>query len=456
MLLETFESQPFLYRLPSVIEPGGSEVYNLYLVTSPRIYGEAYDGGGELAMFLNQEPLQDGYEVIYLWVQQAMVFWPSYNYMLYRFNSTTGEYLGSISTAATLFVFSQFAQSADGTIYRADDTNKVYKCQIDPLLGVTSDGVVLYNLSTFAGVISLNAFNINAGNSIALIGANVENQLRVHDLGSGALLRTVTLPGYPVKIMVQNDNLCYVLDSNSVVSLIDFQLGELLSVFKVQESFTYTAGTLAFDSKYNRFLAWTASIDTTGQNTGIIIGYFPAPQPVYLTDPIPLAPPRQYETTPIYTRLCGDMGESIGGVTVSLASSDTTVALIMGFPAVTDGDGESVGTMADVNAGTATITASCVTASPIVTPALLPTWSDPLPAGVHGLLYTTTLTAYGGVAPYSFACPGLPAGLAITGGSGVITGTPTTPVTALPLSPTVTDSATPPTTIFLVTHITIT
>lgn len=59
-------------------------------------------------------------------------------------------------------------------------------------------------------------------------------------------------------------------------------------------------------------------------------------------------------------------------------------------------------------------------------------WPDPLPAGTVGTAYSFTLTATGGVPPYSFVTTAgftLPAGLSLNSSTGVISGTPTTPVT---------------------------
>ncbi|MFN7974255.1 MAG: putative Ig domain-containing protein [Acidobacteriota bacterium] len=53
---------------------------------------------------------------------------------------------------------------------------------------------------------------------------------------------------------------------------------------------------------------------------------------------------------------------------------------------------------------------------------------SPLPNGTVGVPYSVTISASGGTAPYTFAVTGgaLPAGLALNGATGVISGTPTT------------------------------
>ncbi|HUB31081.1 MAG TPA: putative Ig domain-containing protein, partial [Terracidiphilus sp.] len=68
-----------------------------------------------------------------------------------------------------------------------------------------------------------------------------------------------------------------------------------------------------------------------------------------------------------------------------------------------------------------------------------------LPNGQVGAIYSTTLTATGGTAPYTWTLTSgtLPAGLSLSASTGAITGTPTTAVTSTPLTFTVTDASNP-------------
>jgi hypothetical protein len=74
---------------------------------------------------------------------------------------------------------------------------------------------------------------------------------------------------------------------------------------------------------------------------------------------------------------------------------------------------------------------------------LLALWSDPLPNAQVGVPYLFTLTARGGVPPYTFAVVTgvLPAGLTLNAATGLISGTPTTAVTLDAVTFSVTDSA---------------
>jgi hypothetical protein len=85
-----------------------------------------------------------------------------------------------------------------------------------------------------------------------------------------------------------------------------------------------------------------------------------------------------------------------------------------------------------------------LTISPATPPPLTITTSS-LPNGQVGVAYQATLTATGGTAPLSWALTTgtLPAGLTLTGATGLISGTPTASATAVALTFTVTDSGNP-------------
>jgi lysophospholipase L1-like esterase len=77
------------------------------------------------------------------------------------------------------------------------------------------------------------------------------------------------------------------------------------------------------------------------------------------------------------------------------------------------------------------------------TPPTLRITSNAMPSGVVGTSYSAQQTASGGVAPYSYAATGLPAGLVINSATGAITGTPTTAGGPTSVVVTATDSTAP-------------
>jgi Putative Ig domain len=67
--------------------------------------------------------------------------------------------------------------------------------------------------------------------------------------------------------------------------------------------------------------------------------------------------------------------------------------------------------------------------------------NTPLPNAAVGMAYSASQTASGGVTPYTYSAFGLPAGLAINPATGAITGTPTFPAAATPVTIKAADSS---------------
>ena len=90
------------------------------------------------------------------------------------------------------------------------------------------------------------------------------------------------------------------------------------------------------------------------------------------------------------------------------------------------------------------LTASTTGLTITINPPTLAITNTALPNGTVGVAYTASETASGGTQPYTYSATGLPAGLSINSGTGVISGTPTT-ATAGPVAVTITatDSTNP-------------
>ena len=367
MLRQTFTSKPLTYRLASDMHTGLGpyNAYYPYLTTPPRVYGEEYDGSGVVAMFVNDEDSL-GFEAIYLLLQHNQVDWPSYLFRLHRWDATDGTYLGgvdsSIGPGANLF-----SQCRDGTLYSMDEHNQVYKYSVDTTTHkLVTDGVLqfYFDSSVYSTFIAPTGYLIDNELGLLLGNGNLHNYLAVWDLATGEIRSRIPTPGYPVVVMPEDTARCYVMTSCGVITLIDYSENKVLSAFRLQAGFqTEPAGqgrSICWDRRYRRFLNWLYTpVDETGQNTAVIGGYFPVPIPTYLTAPIPLKPPRKYRTTPILTRVCGNMGEPVGGTRVSFSlPAGTTAAIANGFPSNSDGDGDALGSIIDLDSGVITLNAT--------------------------------------------------------------------------------------------------
>jgi|GEM_PF-466984 len=122
-------------------------------------------------------------------------------------------------------------------------------------------------------------------------------------------------------------------------------------------------------------------------------------------------------------------------------SINSSTGAITGTPTTVTGSPFSVSITA-IDSGTG---ATQQTATKQLTLTVLPTLSvttTSLASGTVGTVYSATLQAMGGVAPYTWNATGLPAGLSLNATSGVLSGTPTTPG-AQTATITVTDSGAP-------------
>ena len=112
-------------------------------------------------------------------------------------------------------------------------------------------------------------------------------------------------------------------------------------------------------------------------------------------------------------------GGAIAGAT---AASYTTAATSAA------NSGEAFSVIVTNSAGTVTSSSALLTVSPAGAPALSITTSSTLPSGFVQTAYTDTLQATGGTTPYTWTVLSgqLPGGLALSGTTGTISGTPTT------------------------------
>ncbi|HUA95372.1 MAG TPA: putative Ig domain-containing protein [Acidimicrobiales bacterium] len=120
------------------------------------------------------------------------------------------------------------------------------------------------------------------------------------------------------------------------------------------------------------------------------------------------------------------------------ASLDPSTGTITGTPTAT---GTSTVTVTVTDYESPPASASAALGLSIAPPLAITTAT--LPAGSATLPYTATLLATGGETPYTWSATGLPAWASIDPSTGVITGTPTAPMTAT-VTVTVTDTESPP------------
>jgi Putative Ig domain len=109
-------------------------------------------------------------------------------------------------------------------------------------------------------------------------------------------------------------------------------------------------------------------------------------------------------------------------------SLNTSTGLITGTPTAS-GTANFTASVADSESPAQT---KSVTLSIVIAPVSLSITTSSLPSGTVGSQYSTVLQANGGTSPYSWSISAgsLPAGLSLAASTGIISGTPTAPVTA--------------------------
>ncbi len=143
------------------------------------------------------------------------------------------------------------------------------------------------------------------------------------------------------------------------------------------------------------------------------------------------------------------VASSVSSITVTAKLADSSASLkIDGEPVTCDASG-SGSYSATLSTGTNRIPIAVTSADglsqksymiTITRRAALTILDDGVTVAVAGQAYSKALSASGGAAPYTWSASGLPAGLAVNAGTGVISGTASV-VGSYPLTITVTDSA---------------
>ena len=317
MFKKIFETVPIPYRLPSERAgiPSGTglqALYNAYLVTAPRIYAESIYGGSAAinGMYVTRDiTAADGDAVITIAGTTEMIYWPGYERVYWRFNAKTGAFIEVGSNPASLFEGDVF-QSPDGSVWAIALTTFYQK---DPItLEYLADTV--RNSSEF-GVTTVYIPMVDRVQNLLVAYTSDDSGLhtiRTFDWTTGDLIRIIQVSGTPANIMPEDNRRCWVISVQGIMNLVDYVTGEVISTLHTPVP---SAGDIHFswDPITRRFLTFEAvPDDTDGACLSKITGYYPVPQPVAITAPIPLKALRDGRRVEMLCRTFGDVGEGVG------------------------------------------------------------------------------------------------------------------------------------------------
>lgn len=358
MYAKIFESEPPLYRLPSELYgiPDGiglASLYNPYLVTAPRVFAESISSVDGVWVKRERTPYSDF--TIYLAAIHDFIYWPSYNFTVYRFDGTTGAFLDRTidqSLPYSLFAY-QIFQARDGSLWQS--TVLGYFFEVDPLTFAEISGT--RELPAKYGAITLDRPLVDRAQNLVVMAVDGEvGTVSVWNFATGAFVRRIAISGvHAAQIFAEDATRCYVLCTNGMLNLIDYSTGECISTLRAPEFEAASVNyALAWDRYLRRLLVFTTRADDTdGACLSTLSGYYPVPLGVSMTVPIPLRAPRANRRTPFLCRVYGDAGEGVPGVKITPAAVD---ASIDGAPPFTDSDGEALITLTPEAAGSDTLT----------------------------------------------------------------------------------------------------
>jgi hypothetical protein len=354
MFAQNFESAAPPYALPGQADiVHASAIYHPELITPPRIYAEEISG--LVGLFVNREKTPWSDFTIHLLASTQQIYYPSYNFIDWRFDGMTGAYLDRrVGLPGTLYDY-QIHQARDGSLWRTSILGSFF--EVDPL---TFEEIPdSREMPEKYGAIELDLPMVDRAQNLVVMSTSNENrQIGVYDFTTGALTRRINIGGIAAAIVPEDERRCYVLTNDNLLNLIDYTTGEILSTLKMPDMEAGAADSiLAWDRYLRRWLRFTLRDNATdGACLSTIAGYYPVPLAVGLTNPMPLIPPRKGRAVPCLARAYGDAGEPIPGLQLSAEASGA--ASISGAPAATDDDGEAIITIACDDAGAATVETS--------------------------------------------------------------------------------------------------
>lgn len=329
MFKQVFESKPLPYRLPteryradgSVVGiPSGVGMNGLYhaeLVTAPRIYSETVNSGNEIdGMYVSRFDTANSQSVITLVGWTYMIYWPGYERLYWRFDSTTGEFLERGPNPGTYYEYELY-QSRDGSIWQTTITGEFY--QKDPVTLAKIDGTTREPDEFGVTIVYIPLVDRLQNLLIAYTSDDAgKNTISVFDWTTGDKLRTIFVSGAATNLMPEDGHRCWVVTDQGMLNLVDYISGEVVTTLKtplpVANDISYS-----FDPTTRRMLAFDVVPDAeNGAGLSVITGYYPIPQPVAITAPIPIRAMRAGRTSKVLCRTFGDAGEGLGSGKLSV------------------------------------------------------------------------------------------------------------------------------------------
>lgn len=358
MFKQVYESVVLPYRQPADIT--GPFVSKLrppmypYLMTDPRMYGERiYFLNG---IFVRQEETPKAHHTVHVVCNMEIYWYPGHTMRHMVFDGVTGEYVRDDTPTDAISTY-DLVEGADGSLWMAYSGWS----ELDPLT-MKRTGLVLDNSKYGESGNLLTPMIDKANNILIHSGGSGLAYIKVHEFDSGTHLRDIQVSGRVSQIIPESGKYAYVYCDNGMLNLVDYVEGSVLSTFKAPAptgtlSYTFTGRQkFAYDRFTRRLLACQMVADNVdGSSNTNIKGWYPVPQPVGMTKPIPITQQRVNKPAKYAVRLYGDAGEPISGYGVTAEITGVTATVT---PGLSDSTGYAILQAKASTDGAATITAT--------------------------------------------------------------------------------------------------
>jgi len=330
-----YQSDP-MYYMPTP-SPGTFGVSNPSLRDAPRMYDEtAYPlGAVEIGP---AGVIQVAYPSIRGWAYAVWLFTNTYYNMgtggfgsyFEKFDPDTGAYLGRDYMIGILplpigYSFAQFEPNtfwmyslAGGTLTQYDSAT--YQIINGPLDTAKFTGLTGAHGGDWA---LMNAFCIDMPNDLLV--ASITNCVYlpwscvgIFRWSTGEFLQSIRVAGEPSAVYSIRDGYYISISGSGTSTLFSYPSGNkygVMNILQKNNANEFTRFGFGYDTFYDRILIVPGSPDNVdGSSTMRISGYFPNAEIDGMAPPLPLNVARKGKITPFVSRLYGNAGEQISGV----------------------------------------------------------------------------------------------------------------------------------------------
>jgi hypothetical protein len=360
-LKKTFESGNMAYRMPWKMQypngiPNGTgfdSLYNAYLVTAPRVFGEAISPSHHNCLITRTEQTPDSDATISVLCWMDQIYYPGYDVALFRFDTYTGALLDHTSVVfPTNYVgwLNSIIQAVDGSIW-ANVLTRLEELSQDLTTTLRTFTAAHFGRSSVA------LPSVDPANDLVIMPSeSVDRAIQVYTLSTGTSVRIIPISDTIAYIAPVDDHRAFILGTHGMLNLVDYVSGRILMTTRCPKPAGANGfASMCWDQHRRRLCIFSPVPDATnGASNMTILGYYPVPQATNLTIPFPLVPPRKGRTIRAVTRMIGDAGEPVVGRAVaSLSTVDGTILTPWSQP---DGDGYAIVRVECVNEAAPTLT----------------------------------------------------------------------------------------------------